>query len=502
MEHHDSSSPSPSTRRDNNDDSSNSLVHHPPSEGDSFRNQDQTFIEEKEMGQKLMEMESSFLPAEPSTIQVPSASQSMGLDDSFASPEKTDEEPTNTQISFVGQEEHQQEESALDLSGVPAPSSSSPAAAAAARNVHTIDTASPQGFDQSNDGHNQQQLDDFSQSQEPADSTLPSMPLTVRPKVSSQQSFSITSSNTENTNSEATLGFQNRTSNNDMARSFSLGSIESGISGFGDENPLEKRNASVSVEDGGVTGLQTLDEEETPPPNTENNREMTDDSAPVTPKAPRRAGHDTSANTAITGRIRGAQFPGDRGMSPSKRTSVPTPGFTRSGHTMTLKEQSSTIDRLSKENFDLKMRIHFMNEALDKRSEEGVKEVVSENVELKSDKINLQKQNHGLRRRVRDMEKQLKEKESDKGSIEYNDPDASEDDDRDQGQQEENLFLRGRLDSYEMEIEKLRSDIFAKESEKRRMAEVVRSLSESRGAISSDVGAREERVRLYLSVIF
>jgi hypothetical protein len=159
---------------------------------------------------------------------------------------------------------------------------------------------------------------------------------------------------------------------------------------------------------------------------------------------------------------------------------------------MTLKEQSSTIDRLSKENFDLKMRIHFLNEALNKRSEEGIKEMISENVELKSDKLKLQKDNQGLKRRIRDLEKQLKDHQSDKESMVNHDPEGSEGD-RDSAQDGEVVYLRERVETYELEIERLRSESVARESEKRRLAEMVKSLSENRAG-GSDAGAREERV--------
>lgn len=168
---------------------------------------------------------------------------------------------------------------------------------------------------------------------------------------------------------------------------------------------------------------------------------------------------------------------------------------------MTLKEQSSTIDRLSKENFDLKMRIHFLNEALNKRSEEGIKEMISENVELKSDKLKLQKDNQGLKRKIRDLEKQLKDQQSDKDSMVNHDPEASEDD-RDSAQDGEVIFLRERVETYELEIERLRSESIARESEKRRLAEMVKSLSENRAG-GSDAGAREERVsnRLFSPIL-
>lgn len=585
----------PLTDRDDN----SSLLHASSEDGDpTDRYQNQTFIEEKEMRRKLMDMESSFLP-EPSTIQVPAGDQNAGVHDTYlvrVSGEKAGQSSAqadnnnnndDTQTSFVSPdatrdnaaaEDPEQvsqalraergEESAIDLDATPAVSveqsqgnnnitlleiaTSSPAAAAAARTAQRNSSASLNDPSASSQIRQEQK----SPSQDPRDSTLPPVPQTVRkssrnlspfsqdstgtdrdatgtiidrratrPKYLTTRSSShrlssssVTSSNTETTNSEATLGADYALQSggaapghhgssqprrhNDLARSVSLGSLASGISGYSDENVLEKRNLPGPV-DG---GLQTLTEEEAQSrPGTSQHKPTVDDSTPMTPKEKPPQNSNMLTDTVIADRVKDIQIPssfvrqyredfGDRGMSPSKRTGAPAPGFTRSGRTMTLKEQSSTIDRLSKENFDLKMRIHFLNEALNKRSEEGVKEVVSENVELKSDKLKLQKENQNLKRRVRDLEKQLKDQESDKESMINHDPEASEDEERDLGQQEEEiLFLRERLDVYELEIERLRSESIARETEKRRLAEVVKSLSEGR-AMGSDVGAREERV--------
>lgn len=347
---------------------------------------------------------------------------------------------------------------------------------------------------------------------------------------------SAASNNTELTASDATLaadyalhsggalpanasGIQSGQRNN-LARSVSLGSMASGVSSYSDENFLEKRNPSSTTEG----GLHTLNEEDpqsrpgssyplqqqqqphhydhpeqyshSPQPPVE------DISGPMTPKA---KPHDDSfpTDTALAERVKDVQIPstfvrqfredyGGRGMSPDKRAGA-TPAFARSGRTMTLKEQSSTIDRLSKENFDLKMRIHFLNEALNRRSEEGIKEMISENVELKSDKLKLQKDVQQLKRKMRDLEKQLKDQQSDKESMVNHDPEGSDDEDRDPAQDGEMLYLRERVETYELEIERLRSESIARESEKRRLAEMVKSLSDGR-PMGSDVGAREERV--------
>lgn len=332
--------------------------------------------------------------------------------------------------------------------------------------------------------------------------------LTSRQSANRLSYSSAASNNTETTNSDATLGadfalqsggaaseqWGNAGSRSHMTRTTSLGSMASGVSGYSEENSVERRHA-VS----GDGGLQTLEEEGSPQsPRQHSGFDGT--SGPETPKA--RPQDSFPTDTAIAERVKGIQVPtnfvqrfredfGNTVPSPDKRAGASTPAFGRSGRTMTLKEQSSTIDRLSKENFDLKMRIHFLNEALNKRSEEGIKEMISENVELKSDKLKLQKDNHGLKRKIRELEKQMKDQQSDKDSMMNHDPEASEDD-RDSAQDGELVFLRERVETYEVEIERLRSESITREAEKRRLAEMVTSLSENRGG--SDSGAREERV--------
>ncbi|KAJ5053584.1 hypothetical protein NUH16_010657 [Penicillium rubens] len=334
--------------------------------------------------------------------------------------------------------------------------------------------------------------------------------LTSRQSAHRLSHSSVASNNTETTNSDATLGADyalqtgGATSDNygslhtgsraQMARTTSLGSMASGISGYSEENPLDKRNTAGPT-DG---GLHTL-EEEGSPHSRAGPVDHEDTSTPVTPKA-KPQDSNVPTDTAIAERVKGIQIPTafahrfreDFQASPEKRLGASTPAFAKSGRNLTLKEQSSTIDRLAKENFDLKMRIHFLNEALNKRSEEGIKEMISENVELKSDKVKLSKDNQNLRRKIRDLEKQVKDHQSDKDSMVNHDPEGSDDGDRDSAQDEEIVFLRERVETYELEIERMRSETIARESEKRRLAEMVKSLSDNRAG-ESDAGAREER---------
>ncbi|OJD21414.1 hypothetical protein ACJ73_07245 [Blastomyces percursus] len=319
--------------------------------------------------------------------------------------------------------------------------------------------------------------------------------------------FAIQSGGAAPANHSGQLSHSHGRRKKELSRSISLGSMASGVSGMSDDNLMEQQRGFSGVSD---VSLHTLDEEDSTSqarPGSSGKKSVTD---PMTPKAQPR--DQPPPETAIAGHMKDIPIPATLarqlrestlGISPDKRGGSPTPAFGRSGKSLTLKEQSSTIDRLSKENFDLKMRIHFLNEALNKRSEEGVKEMISENVELKSDKIKLQKDNQALRRNIRDLEKQLRDRKGEEGdgdrekSEREDGVDAEDEDGQGQGHggvdEEELTYMRERIETYEVEIERLRSESISRESEKRRLAKMVKSLGEGRVGIGSDAGAREER---------
>jgi len=97
--------------------------------------------------------------------------------------------------------------------------------------------------------------------------------------------------------------------------------------------------------------------------------------------------------------------------SPDKRPSMAMPFHSRNKHNLTLKEQNSKIDKLSKREFRPKLKIHFLDQALQNRSDEGVKEMISKNVQLQTDLANEKKENQSLRRKVRDLERKMKAQE-------------------------------------------------------------------------------------------
>ncbi|KIW88953.1 uncharacterized protein Z519_10437 [Cladophialophora bantiana CBS 173.52] len=265
-----------------------------------------------------------------------------------------------------------------------------------------------------------------------------------------------------------------------ISRQASLGSMMSGISGISDDEPRSQRQA-------GATDLTTLEEES---PNSNKAGGYSTPRASV-------FNFNMPTDAVISNNVRDLEVPGtfarqyrqERSMSPEKSNTMigMTPGPKRG---LTLKEHRSTVEKLGKENFDLKMKIHFLDQALQKRSEDGIKEMITENVQLKSDRLRLEKDNHNLRKQVRDLQKKLEETGA------RDSPNADQgyatDEERSPTAEEEVIYLRERVEITEIEIDKLRQENLAKETEKRKLAEMVKSLGDTRAA-ASDVGSREER---------
>lgn len=210
-----------------------------------------------------------------------------------------------------------------------------------------------------------------------------------------------------------------------------------------------------------------------------------------TPKAPKQSMTEPT-DTVIARHVRNVQVPESLAREYRTKSGLMTPlrkmsevnlnasaSTTRTGRNLTLKEQSSTIERLSKENFDLKLKVMFLSDRLDKLSEEGIKEMISENVELKTSLAVMQRDNKVLRRRVKELEKKLKDEDERPGTARSgassNGPTA-DDYEQHAANEEELIYLRERVEEFITEIERLKQESLNKEAEKRRMAEVVKSL--------------------------
>ncbi|KAI1344344.1 hypothetical protein F5Y15DRAFT_109995 [Xylariaceae sp. FL0016] len=285
------------------------------------------------------------------------------------------------------------------------------------------------------------------------------------------------------------FGFS-RSISNSLSRSISMGSMASGIDDSTD--PLHP------------DPLEPLPEVESPVP--DHHADML-----ATPKA-KKGPLAAPTDTVIARHVRNVEVPESLAneyrtkgglstpMKAMRKISdfTPAPSTTaRSGRNMTLKEQSSTIERLSKENFDLKLKVMFLSDRLDKISEDGVKEMISESVQLKTSLAAIQRENKILRRRVKDMEKRLHNEEdrpstarsgysSDGPGTPAFDPNAQE-------REEEVIYLREQIEEYATEIERLRNEAMKDQVEKRRLAEAVKTMGNQASDRAGDnIGMQEE----------
>lgn len=224
------------------------------------------------------------------------------------------------------------------------------------------------------------------------------------------------------------------------------------------------------------------------------------------PAIPRVTSHqlDAPTETVLAARVESIQVPETvardfraRNLfpSPAKRpASSDGPGSTfaedRPRRTLTLKEQNGKIDKLTKENFDLKLKIHFLDQALRSHSEEGVQELIDKNVQFQTDLTNERKEMQTLRRRLREMERKSKEQDEQLRNMQQqlqqqaagsNDTRSENDGVTLQSEMhEEILYLRQQLDHSENQVTVLREEMLTEKLEKRKLADHMRSMAGTR----------------------
>lgn len=159
-------------------------------------------------------------------------------------------------------------------------------------------------------------------------------------------------------------------------------------------------------------------------------------------------------------------------MLPRRGEGAGAPGVLQDGNQLSLREQENVIDKIEKENFGLKLKIHFLEEALRKAGPGFSEATVRENTELKVDKVTMQ---HELKRyrktltsaereletyreQMVDMQENIKRKYADEGQREELDRVRKLLEDREAEVQD----LKGKLedaDGQEADMEKLRDNI-------------------------------------------
>ncbi|KAM0213145.1 hypothetical protein ACHAQD_009420 [Fusarium lateritium] len=488
-------------------------------------------LTEEDVRRHLGDVESSFLPA---LSPIPTASTNLagGVDDTFQfdspikkpAPQPAQQQQQQQQQHQEQQEQHQPEDDqdvtgTIDTSNFEA-FSSSPTAAATRRTISravSMASQSRENFNTSYDeSENQDTEQESSQVSSAGDNEAPlsrthsltdkvdvgstpgqalrsRRPKYLRSRFGSQRSStsSFATNPESHEGSDMTVGLGTdyalqsggavpamgllRNPSNPMLRTISIGSMGSVGSAFGAEDYTDTSLPQLEP-------LPEVDSPERPRPH-----DMLS-----TPK-PSKEGFTTApTDTVIARHVRNVQVPESLAKeykykggleTPRQPSSIAMGSVTtaRSGKNLTLKEQSSTIERLSKENFDLKLKVMFLSDRLDKLSEEGIKEMISENVDLKTGLAVLQRDNKVLRRRVKELEKQVRD-EGERPSTAHSGTSSTDQTARmgeeDAQREEELIFLRERVEEYAEEIERLRSESLIKENERRKFADVVRSLGE------------------------
>ena len=181
-----------------------------------------------------------------------------------------------------------------------------------------------------------------------------------------------------------------------------------------------------------------------------------------------------------------------------KSSNFTSPNFGRNKGELTLKEQNSRIDKLSKENFDLKLKIHYLYQALQDRSDEGVKDLISKNAQLSTDIIKVRKENQSLRKREREVERELRSK--DDGLSAARTVSESEDVISSRSWQQTQLedeisYLRDRMQAVEEDNVRLRQAENKREPDKRRMVDQAKSMNNSEQATLLRVELEQEKSR-------
>jgi hypothetical protein len=233
---------------------------------------------------------------------------------------------------------------------------------------------------------------------------------------------------------------------------------------------------------------------------------LEEEEEPRTPR-PSTARNDAPTDTVLAQRIENIHVPETvardfRARNPTltdrrpASSDGPAPSASLGGRprrTLTLKEQNGKIDKLSKENFDLKLKIHFLDQALRSHSDEGVQELVDKNVQLQTDLANERRESQSMRRKIKELERKTKELEQGledaqnaKGSS--REEELDEDDPTLQAEMhEEILYLRQQLDHSENQVTTMREEMLTEKLEKRKMAEHMRSMAGHRAEDNSGV---------------
>ncbi|KAL1303094.1 hypothetical protein AAFC00_006536 [Neodothiora populina] len=298
---------------------------------------------------------------------------------------------------------------------------------------------------------------------------------------------------------------QSHGSTNALSRLPSFGSVVSAVSReSNDEKPMFNRGVS------GISVLASLRSDRQLDRLEEEDRSSVL-SDPMTPRPQTAYAFAAPTDTVIAQHVQNIQVPDtiareyhqrNGSISPDKSrpesaSTITFQGARPRSSNLTLKEQNSKIDKLTKENFDLKLKIHFLDQALQNRSDEGVKDMINKNVQFQTDLANERKENQSLRRHVRELERKFREKEEELAEAKKSAEEAAA-----AGSNEELEYeitqLSEEVDRCQIKITRLSADNMAKDIEKRKLAEHISALTSKKG---HEMSAAEEESEMWKDLL-
>ncbi|KAG8529096.1 uncharacterized protein KY384_005731 [Bacidia gigantensis] len=156
------------------------------------------------------------------------------------------------------------------------------------------------------------------------------------------------------------------------------------------------------------------------------------------------------------------------------------------GNLMTLREQETIIDKIEKENFGLKLKIHFLEEALRKAGPGFNEAALKENTDLKVDRVTLQKELTRCRKTLNQAERDL---EAYKRHLEEVQAKAKRQQ-ADESLQQELEELRTSIQERQEEVEELRDRLITSDQNDDQMQKLKDEMED----LAADLSERDRHI--------
>ncbi|KAJ3481263.1 hypothetical protein NLG97_g7866 [Lecanicillium saksenae] len=165
-------------------------------------------------------------------------------------------------------------------------------------------------------------------------------------------------------------------------------------------------------------------------------------------------------------------------------------GPLQDGNQLSLREQENVIDKIEKENFGLKLKIHFLEEALRKAGPGFHEAALKENTELKVDKVTMQREVHRFKKSIITAEREMEAYRQQILELQQNRASRSQED---EGLRAEMETLQRQLDEKEDDVRDLRRQL-ADGHDGQRNQEQVEKLQDNIEDLEADLRDKDRQL--------